>query len=131
MSELDDFVLGEIAKIKTGEIAPPAASDPGYDAKIERLRERISRLLDLYADGVSVPQMKEKIQSMSAKIEELERKKAEHENALKTADAVELVESFGDVIKSRDFVEIRLLVGALIDRIVIDGDDIEIHWNFG
>lgn len=129
MSVLDDAILGEIAKIKTGEIEPPADPDPGYKKELQKVRGRISRLLDLYADGVDVPGMKEKIEALSTQAEELEKRLSTPGNALNTAEAVELVKSFGDVVKTRDFGEIRLLVESLIDRIVLDGENVDIYWN--
>jgi site-specific DNA recombinase len=126
---LDEIILGEIAKIKTGDVTPAAAPDPGYQKELQKVRGRISRLLDLYADGVDVPGMKDKIEALSAQAVELEKRLSEPNNALNNADAVELVKSFGDVVKTRDFGELRFLVESLIDHIVIDGENIDIFWN--
>ena len=132
LADLDDLVLGEIAKIKTGDYTPaPAAPDPGYDAELQKVRKKISRLLDLYTEGVDLPEMRDRLGELSARAAELEGLIKEPPNRQNAADAVELVESFGDVIKSRDFGELRLLVDALIDRIVLDGEDVTIFWNFG
>lgn len=45
-------------------------------------------------------------------------------------EAEDLIQSFDDIIKRANFEEIRSVLSALIEKIVLDGEDIEIHWRF-
>jgi hypothetical protein len=41
------------------------------------------------------------------------------------------VETFSDALEHGDSEQVRILVRALIHKIVIDGEDVAIFWNFG
>ena len=58
---------------------------------------------------------------------ELERIQAEPTKKNTTA----LVETFSDALEQGDTEQVRILVRALIHKIVIDGEDVEIYWTFG
>ena len=55
---------------------------------------------------------------------------AENENALSHEETLEIAISFSVVLEKGDFNEIRTVIGTLIDKVEIDGEDITIHWNF-
>ena len=40
------------------------------------------------------------------------------------------VEAIPEILEHGDFEEVRFIVHSLIDRIIINGEDVEIHWNF-
>ena len=146
MEELDDIILGEIKKL---------AMDKDYlneirkekEAKIEtldkiqllkneikKIDDQISRFMDLYGIG------KFTINQVSAKVDPLneERNKLEREledikiqNGTLTEEQVNnLIESFEEAINLGDFDDVRALIESLIIKIELDGDDIDIYWNF-
>ena len=41
-----------------------------------------------------------------------------------------LVTSFGDVLDRGDLNEVRLVLTSLIDKIIINGEDVTIYWTF-
>jgi hypothetical protein len=43
---------------------------------------------------------------------------------------IQYQENFDDIIKRANFEEIRSVLSALIEKIILDGEDIEIHWRF-
>ena len=45
-------------------------------------------------------------------------------------DALKYINAFDDIIEHGTFKEIRTVIKALIEKIVITDDDIEIYWNF-
>ena len=47
----------------------------------------------------------------------------------KVADASEMT-TIEDVVEEGDFERIRMLINALIEKIEIDNEDIDIHWKF-
>ena len=106
------------------------------EKEIAELSELISGYMDLY------PLKKLTLQEVEAKIEPLadRREKLEDElvilldeeddSILSTEDALELVRSFDDILEREDFNEIRKTLEILIERIIIDGDILKIHWNF-
>lgn len=143
MDDLDNLVFGEIRKLALdpdyiNEIKETKEEDerPSVIQKqIENIDGQISKLMDLYTiGGMPVDVLQERIYNLNdqrTKLEnELENILAENEEKLTHADAMELVTSFADVLERGDFDEIRASIGALIDYIEIDNDDIVIHWNF-
>jgi predicted nuclease with TOPRIM domain len=62
--------------------------------------------------------------------EELESLEEEKSEKLSKEEAEDLIQSFDDIIKRANFEEIRSVLSALIENIILDGEDIEIHWRF-
>lgn len=146
MDELDNLVFEEIRKL---------AMDPDYitnakaekekhsDAadkvallrkEIEKLDAQISRFMDLYGIGkFTIDQVSNKVDPLN-----MERSKLEKEIEFLTAstgdlteeEAIRVINSFADILDKGDFNEIRLTIETLINKIVIDNDDVYIHWNF-
>ena len=142
---MDNLIFDEIRKL---------ANDPSHihkirqerfsedDKKKEKLIEKEiakidsqkSRFMDLY--GVGEFTMDE-VQAKVAPLNEQKRKLEQELQSLSNGDsilsedeALELIESFEDVVNEGDFEQIRLLINALIEKIVIDEDDVDIFWKF-
>lgn len=146
MEELDNLVFEEIRKL---------AMDPDHIAKaraekeklsdsadkvallrkeIEKLDAQISRFMDLYGIGkFTIDQVSNKVDPLNE-----EKTKLEKEIEILTAstgdlteeEAIQVVNSFGEILDRGDFNEIRLTIETLINKIVLDNDDVYIHWNF-
>ena len=142
MDELNALVFGEIGKL---------ALDPSYmtqkqesktddrtriiQTEITKLDEQITRLMDLYAVGqIPLDMLQSRIVGLTDKKARLngELQTIEQETAerLSRDDALKLVTSFGDIIKRGNFDEIRAVVTTLIEKIVVDDDDVTIYWAF-
>lgn len=142
MDDLDQLVFGEIRKL---------ALDPDYirsvaqlednsgkeivREKLEKINAQLLRLMDLYTVGsMPLDVLQKRVADLNAQKESLETELARIEEAgsrkLSSSDAVSAIRSFGDILDRGQFDEIRLVIGTLIDRIMIDGENIEIHWNF-
>lgn len=144
MDNLDNLVFSEIKKLALdpnymSEIKVLPTEDDERPAIIEqeisKLDDQISKLMDLYAIGtlpIDVLQDKiNKLNEQKSKLEnELDNINAENENALSHEDTLEIAKSFSVVLEKGDFNEIRTVIGTLIDKVEIDGEDITIHWNF-
>lgn len=135
--ELEELVLGEIKKLRNEPLNIPDQSeqDDRRDhimAEIEKTDRQKSRLMDLYGAGLfEMDELEAKIRPLNDQKErlaaELERIQAEPTKKNTTA----LVETFADALEQGDTEQVRILVRALIHKIVIDGEDIEIYWTFG
>lgn len=106
------------------------------EKEIAELSDQISGYMDLYAlKKLSIQEIDAKIDPLAERREKLEDELAvlldEEADGLLTEDeALELVQSFEDILERGVFDEIRLTLETLIEKIVIDGEDIIIHWNF-
>ena len=135
--KLESLVLGEIAKLQNEPLDHSDQSEmeskiPLIIAEIEKTDSQKSRLMDLYGAGLfEMDELEAKIRPLNAQKErltaELERMQAEPTK--KTAAA--LVETFADALEQGDSEQVRILVRALIHKIVIDGEDVAIYWTFG
>lgn len=142
MSELDALVFGEIKKLALDADAlskyEPKQSGDALRAvlsEIEKLTAQIDRLLDLYTVGdMPLDAVQKKINGLNSQREKLEqeaeRLRASDSEKLSKADVLPLVQSFGDVLESGTLDEVRTVIGGLIDRIVIDGENVDIYWRF-
>lgn len=104
--------------------------------EINQLSEQISGYMDLYAiKKLSIQEIDAKIDPLADRREKLEDELAlllenEDETLLSVSDALEIVESFDDILDRGDFDEIRKTLETLIERIDIDGETLYIRWNF-
>jgi benzoyl-CoA reductase/2-hydroxyglutaryl-CoA dehydratase subunit BcrC/BadD/HgdB len=90
--------------------------------------------MDLYGIGkFTIEQVSDKVDPLNE-----QRKKLNKELELLNAEAgaisgeraIEILESFEDIIEVGDFDEIRMLIESLIYYIELDNDDVYIHWKF-
>lgn len=143
MHELDDLVFSEIKKLAVdpdyiAEIKSQKIDDERpkiINKEIKKLDDQLTKLMDLYSiGGMPVEILQDKIHDLNdqkIKLEqELENIKKENAEKLSQEDAFLLVQSFEDILEAGDIDEIRSVIGTLIEKIVIDGEDITIHWNF-
>ena len=144
--ELDNIVFDEIKKlaidpsyIQEIQKEKVSASDEPNKIeiirnKIEKIDEQISRFMDLYGIGkFTIEQVDSKVDPLNeqknALLKELAVLNAEA-GAITEEEAIEILESFEDVIERGEFDEIRLLIESLIYYIELDNDDVYIHWKF-
>lgn len=146
MEELDNAVFDEIRKLamdptyinkirydKTVREDEPSKVDI-LRKEIEKIDDQISRFMDLYGIG------KFTIDQVSSKVDPLNEQRRSLERELDTIiadadgitweDAIEIINSFGDILDRGDFNEIRLTIETLIQYIELDEDKIYIHWKF-
>lgn len=134
MEELDNIVFNEIKKLAlmpnySAETVQKANEKSVIWGELQKLEEQISRLVDLYTVN-EIPH-----EVLQRKIHDLSEQKKKLEESLDKTDitieqATELIDSFEGILEQGDFYEIRSAIGALIEYIEIDNDDVTIHWNF-
>lgn len=143
MNDLDNLVFDEIKKLaldpdyiteikasKTEDERPAIIQD-----EIIKIDEQISRLMDLYTIGqMPIDILQDRIHGLNdqkTKLEtELNNIAKEQQEKLTHAETLDIVRSFGDILARNDFDEIRATIAALIEKVVIDGENITVHWNF-
>jgi len=145
IKDLDKVVLDEIKKL---------AADPDYidtiiednlpmedgserQVIVDRITEidkQISKLVDLYQiGGIDFNSINEKIISLNEEKSTLEfslDNEPISTPAISLAETKEILTTFSEVIDSATPEELRDLVHSLIDGIIINGEDLEIHWKF-
>ena len=145
--ELDEIIFNEIRKLakdprhitdlkaekKKNNLNAPTKIDI-LRAEIEKIDEQISRFMDLYGIG------KFSIEQVSGKVDPLNEQRAnlEHEleqlnaeaGTLNEDEAMEIIQSFGEILDRKDFDEIRLTLETLINYIELDEEKVYIHWKF-
>lgn len=145
METLDNLIFDEIRKL---------AIDPDYIHKIreekfsddDKKKESIlkkeiakidsqrSKLMDLYGLGeFTIEEIQEKIHPLNEQKKRLENELnnlIDNSSSMSENEVREIVSTFSDVLDRGNFEEIRLLIASLIERIEIDGEDIDIHWKF-
>lgn len=142
MEELDGIIFDEISKL---EFDPAFLSDatkdqpaPAVDlisAEIKKVDGQLSRLMDLYAVGeMPLDILQKKITELNERRTALEQEANNAEmtrkNAPNRAEAIKAVKGFSDILKRGNLGEIRAVIGMLIKKIELDGDDVTIYWRF-
>lgn len=146
MEVLDDIVLNEIKKL---------AIDPEYiellrtkkevgvetpdkinilNEEIKNIDDQISRFMDLYGlRKFTIEQVSQKVDPLNDRKLALEKEIAKinsERGTISPERAIEIVESFEDILERGDFDEIRLVIESLIYYIELDEENVYIHWKF-
>jgi len=102
--------------------------------RITEIDKQISKLVDLYQiGGIDFNSINEKIISLNEEKSTLEfslDNEPISTPAISLAETKEILTTFSEVIDSATPEELRDLVHSLIDGIIINGEDLEIHWKF-
>lgn len=138
LDELEALVFGEIKKLRFEEYKPSKSPDNRaqmVSKSLSDVEKKISRLIDLYADGtLSHGQLEAKIKALNAQKdklnEELQNMSDANLQELSHKAAVSLSKGFQTVLNTNDYDKIRAVLTALIDHIEIGREDITIYWNF-
>ena len=142
MDELDQIVFDEIGKLAMDssyirKIDSPKDND---SKKIKLLQKEIAkidsqrmRFMDLYGLGTfSVNDLQAKIEPLNEQRQKLEQEIESLQKCkpMSQEDAIKMLATWDDVLKSKNFDLIKSLLNALIEKIELDGDDITIYWRF-
>ena len=145
MDKLDQLIFDEIKKLAIDQtyLSEITDSSPSNDSgqietienQITKLDDQISKLMDLYStNGIPLELLEVKIHALNDqrnKLEhEVEKMKSEASGKLTKSEVISIASSFSDILDRNIFSEIREVLTTLIDKIVIDGDDITIYWTF-
>lgn len=136
VDEFDEIIFNEIRKLSFEPLPEPEDRSEKLhllQAELSKVESQISRFYDLYGLG------RFDLEQLDKKIAPLEAQKAllngeiEKEQNYKPIDkyaAEAAIKSFDDVLQKGSFQEIRSVIECLIEKIVIDGEDIRIYWRF-
>lgn len=137
VEELDDIILTEISQLAIEPDKLPRSTvtkdDPQkIESAIKRIDGQISRFLDLYGIGrISVDQLDEKIAPLEEQKSQLQAKLTKQRaNMTPLEDAKKAIQDFSSVVATGDRQQLRSIVETLINKITIDGDNIDIEWRF-
>ena len=138
MNDLDSLVFDEIRKLATDPSR--IVSEPQEDerpsvirSKLDNLDDQMNRLMDLYAfKEIPIDLLRKRLDEMKDQRERLEAEleRLEKGKKISLADSIESAKGFDSVLEYGSFDEIRAVLGDLIEKIVIDGEDVTIYWNF-
>lgn len=136
MDILDQIIFDQIRQLSLDPDYVPAAEvvedpNPAILSEISKIEKQISRLLDLYGlDHLPMEQLQEKITLLSDRKADLESQLQHPDIKMERSQAVDIASGLEDLLDHGSFEQIRTVLFTLIDKIYIDGEDIEIHWKF-
>ena len=137
VEELDGIILDMISQlsIDADKLPKPEPADNDNEkitAAISRIDGQISRFLDLYGIGrISVEQLDAKIEPLAQKKAQLQAKMTpKTANTVPREQAIQTIKDFSSIVATGDRQQIRSVIETLINRIVIDDDNIQIEWRF-
>jgi len=135
--ELDQIIKDEMKKLtwENVSVTPTKENDMLIPlkkelAKIDKQRER---LMDLYTIGdFSIEELQKKATPLNEKREALKKQINELADVPKKSieELKKTIESIPNIIDNGNFDDIKQLVDDLIIKIEIDGDNIQIFWDF-
>lgn len=132
---LDKNYLKELLKKETASKRQPIEETKIIQKKIDDLDRQINRLMDLYQkDTMPLDMVSERIEKLYQEKKALSKQLSEvKEEASIDFDTEGIMAILSDIPLIWDYADMeqkRHLMRSLIDRIVINGDDIDIQWSF-
>jgi site-specific DNA recombinase len=145
VEDVDKAVLDAIGSLAADPSALDgmAAKKDEPEAEAGRIRERLAevarqsaRILDLYqAGGASMDDVRPRLEALQAERAALARRLADAEAVRAKEEAVmsearDALGAWRELADGGTYEERVALVRALIDRVVIDGEDVTVYWRF-
>lgn len=141
IDELDTMVCDQINSLLTKQQALDAALKTAEENKtvqidktalrkrIAEIESQMTKLIDLYQIGaIPLETITERVNVLSEEKTSL-KKKIDAPDAVPAADLfLEALEAYKAGFSDGDTDQKRLLISSLVERIVIDGQNVQIHW---
>jgi len=139
---LDEIIFSEIRKLKSEPLyISEIQGSVDNSHKIQMLQDRlkqvesqISKFMDLYSiGGIDLDSIGQKIKPLDAEKKSIQRELDElavPDDKVSEDEIISLVDAFESVLAEGDCQKIHAVVSTLIEKVVIDGEDIRIQWNF-
>lgn len=131
---LDSLIKDEVLKLSFDDnairqiIKPRKRTD--HRKAIKSLTNQKSRLIDLYSvGGIDLEELTIRINTITSKIEAL-KKDVPEEPELSYEDAKTIFDNIGDIFTEGTIEQQRVVLASLIKKIVLTGDEVQIHWRF-
>lgn len=146
--EVDNLVIQEILKLQFDKSYLEELRNKGKDEddledkivavknRIDELSTQLDKVMDMYQLGaISLDKIAERVKKLNDEKEvlEIELHNLELGNENKKTNSVEIDEALSnaqEVLSSDDIQAKRMLVQALIERVIIHDEHVDIHWNF-
>lgn len=131
------MILDEVKKLRldsSDQIPESHLKSDSIRAEIDSLEKQIEKVIDLYTmDAIPRDRLEHRLHDIREKKERLEKTleqmaDAEQRDRDKKRALMHL-DSFSKAIDEGSQNDIRALLQLLIDKIIVDGDDISIYWN--
>ena len=135
MTELDNLVFNEVRKLVIdpayyAEVSEHNNRLPAIATEIEKLSDKINKLLDLYLTDMPIDVLQKRLEEYTRQKEALEAEAQRIKDESEKQIPKDRLKDFGEVLDKGDFTQIRTVLTSLINKIVVDGEDVTIHWNF-
>ena len=145
---LDELIFDEIRKLELDpELISSLRNHSDESEKLEHDSKRQAilsqmniinrqrrRYLELYGlDTFSPEELQDMIEPLTEQAEKLQEeldRMDKNQPVISDRHAQAIVNGFSDILMRGRYEEIRAVIEALIQKIVISGDDIEIYWRF-
>jgi site-specific DNA recombinase len=125
---LDDHIFTLIENLTSNNITKKSTPAIDYNKLITAIDSKIKKLLDLYIDGnIEKNQLDEKLADLNTEKEDLISRKQNNSNI--NQNALDLVEQKINIRDSSDDEKLYI-IQTLIDKVIIDNENIEVIWNF-
>ena len=145
IEDLDNIVFNEIKKLaidpeyinqvkKEHEKLDDVQKIHAIEEKIKSINAQISRFMDLYGLGnYTIDELDQKtkpLQEQRNKLKKEMEKLQSDSKRITEPEVIKLVQSFEEALDHGTLEDRRTIIEQLIEKIVINDDEITIHWNF-
>ena len=130
--KLDKLIIDEISNlIADKRLEEKEVRKIDYTQQIKKVDEKIERLLTLYVDGnIDKALLDKQIEKLNREKEALVQQKILQDKQLRSTITADQLKQYAIDLDQADFATRQAIVQKLIRCIYIDGENVEIEWNF-
>lgn len=128
IEKVEEAVKNNILSLKFSDIKPKVIEKKDNTAELRKIEKQIARLLDLYQiDSIPIGEVKQRIEALERKKSSLTAQEAPVRDLSVARD---ILSSARETFDSGDVAKSRLVVSALIEKVIVGKGKMEIHWTF-
>lgn len=135
--EIEDYVIKDLISMSLDEskfrhnmnMNDISVSQAKID-RIAQIDKQVINLLDYISEGIAVEETKEKIKKLQEEKEKLQKELSDEKlKERKSKNLKGAISDLSSAWKTMTFVEQRNIVLEVIDKVVVDGNEIQIYYN--
>ncbi len=135
--EIEDYVIKDLISMSLDESKFRHNMNMNDVTISEAKRERITQidkqvlnLLDFISNGIAVEETKEKIQNLQKEKEKIQQELSDEKSKERKSESLrESITDLSTAWKTMTFDEQRNVILEIIDKVVVDNNDIKIYYN--
>ena len=129
--DLDNIIISEIKGLRWENVTKTTNNIPKLKSQLQKIEKQIDRIITLYSLGkYDLKDLDRYVLPLEEQKKGLELEIRKEEAALDNKKELSMIDDIDDILDNGSLEKKRELLELLINRIILDDEDITIEWKF-